>query len=158
VLCFGLALLGFWWVWPRLGRSEVVPVETRKRTFRTEIARATPMLGEYEMDPAGVFLIVSLGDNLVRMRPCRVVAEPEHLEDAGLYIVCRTWTVHVAVLAVVSVFTTAVSAGFSGIGEPANAPPSTLVADLGSSEFAGDFNIVVPIDGREPAALFSLLL
>jgi hypothetical protein len=81
------------------------------------------------------------------------------LDSSGrpLYIVCRTWVVHVAVLVVVSVFT-AGSASFSGIGEPANAPPSTLVADLGSSAFGRGFNIVVPIDGREPAALLILLL
>ena len=53
-----------------------------------------------------------------------------------------------------------VSVGFSAVGETpaAAAPPSRLVADLGSSALGTGFNAVVPTDGRAAAALFILLL
>ncbi len=71
----------------------------------------------------------------------------------------------VAVAAVVGAFVVvgvgaAVSVDFSPVGEtPAvAAPPSTLVADLGSSALDTGFKCVVPTPGRAAAALFILLL
>ena len=53
-----------------------------------------------------------------------------------------------------------VSVYFSAVGETpaAAAPPSGLVADLGSSALDTGFKGVVPTDGRAAAALFILLL
>jgi hypothetical protein len=57
-------------------------------------------------------------------------------------------------------FAVSVDAGASvAAGElPGTLPPSVLVADLGSSALGTGFSSVVPIDGREAAALLILLL
>lgn len=53
----------------------------------------------------------------------------------------------------------AVSVGFSAAGElPAPAPPSVLVADLGSSALDMGLRRLVPTEGRAAAALLILLL
>ena len=61
---------------------------------------------------------------------------------------------------VVVVVMVTVSVAFSAVGETpaAAAPPSRLVADLGSSALDTGFKGVVPTDGRAAAALFILLL
>jgi hypothetical protein len=64
-----------------------------------------------------------------------------------------------AVVAFAAVVGVAVSVGFSTVGEPpaVAAPPSALVADLGSSALDTGFKGVVPRDGRA-APTFILLL